>query len=80
MLKIILMFEWLRHWRFGKQYGYEMFFRFQDRRPAGRTGIILSDLGMPEDYQIVAPIIVGHPVTIPSPPKRKEAQILKVIA
>ena len=37
-------------------------------------------LGMSENYQIVAPIIVGHPVAIPSPPKRREAQILKVIA
>jgi len=45
------MFEWLRHWRFGKQYGYEKFFRVQDHRPVGKSGIILSDLGMPEDYQ-----------------------------
>ena len=45
------MFEWIRHWRFGNQYGYEKFFREQDRRPVGKTGIILSDLGMPEDYK-----------------------------
>jgi len=36
-------------------------------------------LGMPENYQVVAPIIVGRPVTIPSPPTRREAEILKVI-
>ena len=45
------MFEWLRHWRFGNQYGYERFFRGQDRRMVGKTGIILADLGMPGIYK-----------------------------
>jgi hypothetical protein len=45
------MFELIRHWRFGNQYGYEKFFRTQDKRPLGKTGIILSDLGMPEVYK-----------------------------
>ncbi len=45
------MFEWLRHWRFGNQYGYERFFRGQDTRPVGKTGILLSDLGMPGIYK-----------------------------
>lgn len=36
-------------------------------------------LGLSDTYQIVAPIIVGHPVTILSPPTRREAKILKVI-
>ena len=45
------MFEWIRHLRFGNQFGYETFFREQDRRPVGKTGIILSDLGMPESYR-----------------------------
>jgi hypothetical protein len=45
------MFEWIRHWRFGNQYGYETFFKGQDRLPVGKTGIILSDLGMPEVYK-----------------------------
>lgn len=45
------MFEWLRHWRFGNQYGYERLFRGQDTRPVGKTGIILSDLGMPGSYE-----------------------------
>lgn len=44
------MFEWIRKWRYGHQYGYEKFFRAQDCRPEGKTGIILSDLGMPEGY------------------------------
>ena len=45
------MFEWMRHWRYGNQYGYETFFRGQDRRPQGKTGIIMSELGMPEVYR-----------------------------
>lgn len=45
------MFEWMRHWRYGNQYGYETFFRKQDRHPVGKTGIILSDLGLPEEYR-----------------------------
>lgn len=44
------MLEWIRHWRFGNQFGYETYFREQDRRPVGKTGVILSDLGMPESY------------------------------
>jgi len=44
------MFEWIRHWRYGNQYGYETYFRHQERRPLGKPGIILSDLGMPEKY------------------------------
>jgi len=45
------MFEWIRHWRYGNQFVYETFFRGQDRRPQGKPGIILSDLGMPEVYK-----------------------------
>lgn len=44
------MFEWVRRWRYGDQYGFEKYFRSQDRRPAGKPGIILADLGMPEDF------------------------------
>ncbi len=44
------MFEWVRRWRYGNQYGYEKYFRPQDRMPAGKPGIILADLGMPEDF------------------------------
>lgn len=44
------MFEWVRHWRYGNQYSYEKYFRHRDRRPAGKSGIILADLGMPEDF------------------------------
>lgn len=44
------MFEWIRHIRFGNRYGFEEYFRNQDRKPVGKTGIILADLGMPEEY------------------------------
>ena len=35
--------------------------------------------GMPEDYQIVAPIILGYPKTIPDVPQRADPQILMVV-
>jgi len=35
---------------------------------------------MPEDCQIVAPIILGYPKRIPEPSERKEPQILKVVS
>jgi nitroreductase len=35
---------------------------------------------MPEDCQIVAPIILGYPKRIPELPARKEPQILKVVS
>lgn len=44
------MFEWVRHWRYGNQYGYEKYFRQQDRKPVGKPGIMLAELGMPEDF------------------------------
>ena len=40
---------------------------------------MLGELGIPEDYQIVAPIILGYPKNIPAMPKRKEPEILKII-
>jgi hypothetical protein len=52
--KLISM-EWLpeliSRWQLGRQYGYHKYFREQDRRPVGKPGIILSDLGMPEEYR-----------------------------
>ncbi len=41
---------------------------------------ILKEMGMPEDYRIVAPIIAGYPRSIPELPLRNEPQILKVIS
>lgn len=40
---------------------------------------LLKELGIPKDYEIVAPIIIGYPVEIPGMPSRKEPEILKII-
>ncbi|SCY18857.1 nitroreductase family protein [Desulfoluna spongiiphila] len=40
---------------------------------------MIRDLGIPEDSQIVAPIIIGYPTSIPSAPRRNEPNIIKVI-
>lgn len=37
-------------------------------------------IGVPDDYRIVAPIIVGHPKSIPGPSERMEPRILKVVS
>ena len=41
---------------------------------------MLKELGIPKDCRIIAPIILGYPVEIPPPPKRKEPDIVKIIA
>jgi nitroreductase len=41
---------------------------------------VLREIGLPENYRIVAPIIVGYPKAIPPMPERKEPKILKVIS
>ncbi len=38
-----------------------------------------TKVGLTESLEIVAPIIVGYPKTIPGPAERNESQILKVI-
>jgi nitroreductase len=40
---------------------------------------MLAELGIPENYRIVAPIILGYPKSIPPMPERKEPKILKVL-
>jgi len=37
--------------RYGKQYGYEVLFKRQDRHPTGKTGIIIAESGLPEEYE-----------------------------
>lgn len=37
--------------KYGKQYGYEVLFKRQDPRPVGKVGVILADMGMPEEYE-----------------------------
>lgn len=41
---------------------------------------MLKAIGMPEECQIVAPIIVGYAKRIPAPPVRNEPKILKIIS
>ena len=41
---------------------------------------ILAELGIPENYRIYAPIILGYPREIPPMPERKEPKILKTIS
>ena len=41
---------------------------------------ILTELAIPENYKIVAPIILGYPKQVPSMPPRKEPRFLKLIA
>jgi nitroreductase len=38
-----------------------------------------EEIGLPENYRIVAPIILGYPKTIPDMVPRKEPKILKII-
>ena len=42
--------------------------------------VILDEMGIPENYRIVAPIILGYPKTIPDMPERREPKLLKVLA
>jgi hypothetical protein len=37
--------------KYGKQYGYEVLYKNQPRYATGKTGVILGELGMPEDYE-----------------------------
>jgi len=41
---------------------------------------LCKHIGMPEDCQIVAPIILGYPKRIPKSSERKEPQILKIVS
>ena len=41
---------------------------------------MVSELGIPDNHEIVAPIILGYPEKIPSAPKRKEPEILRIIS
>jgi len=40
---------------------------------------LLNLIGMPEDHEIVAPIIIGYPKSAPDLPERMEPQILKIL-
>ena len=40
---------------------------------------ILNDIGVPLDCQIVAPIIIGYPYSIPPASERHVPEILKIV-
>jgi nitroreductase len=44
-----------------------------------RDTALLGELGISSDLAIVAPIIIGHPQSIPPAPKREEPVILKIV-
>jgi hypothetical protein len=37
--------------KYGKQYGYEVLYKNQPRYATGKTGVIIGELGMPEEYE-----------------------------
>jgi len=41
---------------------------------------LFDEIGLPENYRIVAPIILGYPKVIPDMVPRKEPKILKIIS
>ena len=45
-----------------------------------RNHKIKEEIGLPNNYRIVAPLVIGYPKEIPAPLERKEPQILKIIS
>ena len=45
-----------------------------------RDKALSDEIGLPENYRIVAPIILGYPKTVPDMPPRKEPKVLKIIS
>ncbi|MBN2396908.1 MAG: nitroreductase family protein [Deltaproteobacteria bacterium] len=41
---------------------------------------IRKEIGLPDGYRIVAPIVVGYPASIPEPLPREEPKILKIVS
>lgn len=41
----------LQKLQYGKQYGYEVLFKHQEKHATGKPGVIVAELGMPEDYE-----------------------------
>jgi nitroreductase len=41
---------------------------------------MLEHIGMPGDYRIVAPVILGYPKSIPKPPERMAPRILNIVS
>ncbi len=45
-----------------------------------RDSKIREEIGLPDNYSIITPLIIGYPQSIPAPLERKEPQILKIIS
>ena len=45
-----------------------------------RDPSLIKEIGLPLGHEIVAPIILGYPKTIPGVPERQEPQILKIVS
>lgn len=46
------MSEFIDRLRFGKQYGYEVLFKGQAEKASGKPGVIIAEMGMPEEYEL----------------------------
>jgi len=44
-----------------------------------RNADVRREIGIPEEYRIVAPIVIGYPKSIPQPSERNDPRILKII-
>ena len=40
---------------------------------------LLKLIGLPDDFEIVAPLVLGYPKRIPEPTERKDPEIIKII-
>ena len=40
---------------------------------------IKAEIGLPDNYRIVAPLVIGYPKAIPPPVERNEPRVLKII-
>lgn len=46
------MADFFKRLRFGKQYGYEVLFKGQAKKASGKTGVIIAEMGLPEEYEL----------------------------
>lgn len=46
------MTDFFKRLRYGKQYGYEVLFKVQSKKASGKTGVIIAEMGLPEDYEL----------------------------
>lgn len=46
------MSDFFKRWRYGKKYGYEVLFKNQATHPVGKSGVIIAEMGQPEQYEL----------------------------